>query len=329
MVSHNLEFEAPYGQIEQLSPLVRRVVCDNPGVFTFKGTATFIVGNGAVAVIDPGPAFQPHVDAIVAGLSPGERVEAIVVTHTHPDHSLGARLLAEQTGAPTFGYGPHAYGADPTEDANDEPIDFSDHISAEDQKRFAAEWEAIPAEFKFEGYDVEFDPDERLLDGDDVSGPGWELRALHTPGHCSNHLCLALPAENTLFSGDHVMAWSTTVVSPPDGSMSDYLDSLRRVIAGGFGLLRPTHGGAVENPAEYVNELLDHRLERERQILAELRHGARRIVDIVPDIYRGYDKRLWYPAVGSVHAHLQSLVQQGLVISDPPGAGRSATFALA
>jgi glyoxylase-like metal-dependent hydrolase (beta-lactamase superfamily II) len=324
VVTHNLDFHAPYATVEQISPMVRRVLCENPGAFTFKGTATFIVGSGAVAVIDPGPAYEPHLDAILAALRPSEKVEAILVTHTHPDHSLGAQTLSQRTGAPTFGFGPHARHEEPDE----EPIDFSDHISPEEQQRFVAEWEALPEELKFEGYDLDFDPQVRLTDGEAVSGPGWRLDAVHTPGHCSNHLCYGLAEEHTLFSGDHVMGWATTVITPPDGSMSEYLDSLSKVAGGNYRLMRPTHGGHIDDASTYVQDLLDHRLARENQLLAALANGPQRIVDLVPQIYAGYDKRLWYPAVGSVFAHLKGLVDTGRVRSDTNPPSRSSRFEL-
>ncbi len=175
-----------YGVIERLSPLIRRVVAHNPGPFTFHGTATYIVGNGAVAVIDPGPALAPHVEAILSGLG-GETVSHQMITHTHRDHSPAARLLGRATGAATHGFGPHGAGRG----------------------------EGVVEE----GGDHDFIPDVYLRDGDTVEGDGWSLTALHTPGHTSNHLCFALAQESVLFSGDHVMGWSTTVIAPPDGHM--------------------------------------------------------------------------------------------------------------
>ena len=178
---HNYDFDAPYATVEQLSPLVRRVVCNNPGPFTYKGTSTFIVGHGRVAVIDPGPAYGPHIDALMAAIGPEESIAAIMITHTHPDHSLGAEDLHQRTEAPRFGFGPHAGGSVP-EEPEDEPVDFSAYISDDEQKAFAAEWEALPPEVKFEGYDLDFTPDHSLSDGETIDAAGSaHARALFQP----------------------------------------------------------------------------------------------------------------------------------------------------
>ena len=322
---HNYDFDAPYATVEQLSPLVRRVVCNNPGPFTYKGTSTFIVGHGRVAVIDPGPVYGPHIDALMAAIGPEESIAAIMITHTHPDHSLGAEDLHQRTGAPRFGFGPHAGGSVP-EEPEDEPVDFSAYISDDEQKAFAAEWEALPPEVKFEGYDLDFTPDHSLSDGETIDGDGWSLRAVHTPGHCSNHLCYELAEENTLFSGDHVMGWATTVISPPDGAMAAYMESLHKVANERFQRFRPTHGPAIDAPADYVRELIVHRQARESQILELLADGPKSISDMVPIMYAAYDKRLWYPAVGSVWAHMQGLVDTGRVGTDDSPARRSSLF---
>ena len=297
-----------YGAVMQMTPLIRRVVCRNPTPFTYKGTGTYVVGTGRVAVIDPGPPLSSHVDDVLAALAPGETVTHVLITHTHSDHSSLTARLQELTGARSYGFGPH--GAVRAHDPDDR-VDFSAYFTAEEKSRFDKEWDDLPAELKREGPDLDFRPDERLGDGDAVRGDGWTMTAVHTPGHCSNHLCFHLQEENCLFSGDHVMGWATSVVSPPDGSMQDYLASLRKLLPRRAERFWPTHGPAITEPDRYVRAFIAHREEREQQIVAHLHGGARRIADIVPDLYAGYDKRLWYPAANSVHAHLLHLVDTG------------------
>ena len=205
-----------YGAVMRMTPLIRRVVCRNPTPFTYKGTGTYIVGTGRVAVIDPGPPLSSHVDDVLAALGPGETVTHVLITHTHSDHSSLTARLQELTGARSYGFGPH--GAVRAYDPDDR-VDFSAYFTAEEKSRFDKEWDDLPAELKREGPDLDFRPDERLGDGDVVRGGNWTMTAVHTPGHCSNHLCYHLQEENCLFSGDHVMGWATSVVSPPDGSM--------------------------------------------------------------------------------------------------------------
>ncbi len=294
-----------YGDVMRMTPLIRRVVCHNPTPFTYKGTGTYIVGTGRVAVVDPGPPLSSHVDDVLAALGPGETVTHVLITHTHSDHSSLTARLQELTGARSYGFGPH--GAVRAYDPHDR-VDFSAYFTAEEKTRFDKEWDDLPAELKREGPDLDFRPDERLGDGDVVRGDGWTMTAVHTPGHCSNHLCYHLQEENCLFSGDHVMGWATSVVSPPDGSMQDYLASLRKLLPRQAERYWPTHGPAITKPDRYVRACIAHREEREQQIISHLRGGARRIADIVPDMYAGYDKRLWYPAANSVHAHLLHLV---------------------
>lgn len=294
-----------YGAVMPMTPLIRRVICRNPTPFTYKGTGTYIVGTGRVAVIDPGPPLASHVDDVLAALRPDETVTHVLITHTHSDHSSLTARLQELTGARSYGFGPH--GAVRAYDSHDR-VDFSAYFTAEEKTRFDKEWDDLPVELKREGPDLDFQPDERLGDGAVVRGDGWTLTAVHTPGHCSNHLCYHLQEENCLFSGDHVMGWATSVVSPPDGSMQDYLASLRKLLPRRAERYWPTHGPAITEPERYVRACIAHREEREQQIIAHLRGGARRIADIVPDLYAGYDKRLWYPAANSVHAHLLHLV---------------------
>lgn len=289
MIPFVRQIDFDYGRPDQVSPLIRRVVARNPGPFTFTGTGTYIVGRGEVAVIDPGPDLPEHLAALQDALR-GERVAAILVTHTHLDHSPLAGPLAAATGAPVYGLGPPR--------AADAEIGLD------------------------EGQDLGFRPDAPVADGQTLSGPGWTLQAVTTPGHVSNHVCYALAEENALFSGDHVMGWSTTVVIPPDGDMGDYLASLDKVAAPGFSRLWPTHGPPVEDVGPFLAAYRAHRLEREAQILEQLALGRSRIADMVRIIYADVDERLHPAAAQSVLAHLIHLVRQGRAISHgPPGLG--------
>jgi glyoxylase-like metal-dependent hydrolase (beta-lactamase superfamily II) len=282
MIPFVRDMQFDYGAPDQLSPLIRRVVANNPGPFTYLGTGTYIVGRGEVAVIDPGPDLPEHLDALLRALK-GEGVGAILTTHTHADHSPLARPLAERTGAVIYGR------RDP----------------------------GRPSGFE-EGNQALFRPDVEIADGERVSRPGWTLEALATPGHASNHIAYALPEENALFSGDHVMGWSTTVVSPPDGDMTDYYASLDKVRSRKFATLWPTHGPPVTDVAPFLDAYRDHRLDRERQILDQLAQGRTRIADMVPLMYAAVDKRLYPAAAHSVWAHLIHLVRTGAVQRDGP-----------
>jgi glyoxylase-like metal-dependent hydrolase (beta-lactamase superfamily II) len=273
-----------YGAVAQASPLIRRVIANNPGPFTFRGTGVYIVGAGEVAVIDPGPDDAAHLAALERALA-GERVSHIFVTHRHLDHSPAARPLAAKTGAKIYASG------------------VAPRFSADD---FVAE----------AGDDLGFKPDLVVKDGDVFAGPGWTLEAIHTPGHTSDHLCLALKEENALFSGDHIMGWSTTVVSPPDGDMDAYLASLDKIDARGFATLWPTHGPPVTDVAPFIAAYRTHRLDREAQIVAQLGAGRTRIMEMVPVMYADVDKRLYPAAAHSVLSHLIRLVKIGRVRSD-------------
>lgn len=297
-----------YGTSDQVTPLVRRVICKNPTPFTYKGTGTYLIGHGEVAVVDPGPPLLSHLDDILGALDPGEVVTHAFITHTHSDHSPLTKQLKERTGAISYGYGPH--GA-VREDDPDDRVDFSEYISTEEQDQYRKEYEELPEELKREGADTEFVPDVFLADGDIVHGSTWTIGAIHTPGHCSNHLCFELKEERSLFSGDHVMGWATSVVGPPDGSMKNYMESLRKLLPFNHDRYWPTHGPAIPNPSDYVSSFISHREEREEQIVSFLRKGPQKIADFVPEMYAKYDKRLWYPAAGSVHAHLLHMVETG------------------
>ena len=282
MIPFVREMDFEYGVPHTVSPLVRRVVADNPGPFTFRGTGTYIVGRGEVAVIDAGPASPEHLAALLRAVE-GERVTHVLVTHTHADHSPLSHPLAEATGAVVAGL-PSPGGAGDFEEAEDGA----------------------------------FRPDLILKDGDRISGPGWTLEAITTPGHASNHLCFALEEERLLFSGDHVMGWSTTVVGPPDGNMTDYYASLDKVQARGFSTLVPCHGPLITEIDPFLNAYRAHRLAREDQIEAQLAAGRTRIREMVPTMYAAVDPRLHPAATHSVFAHLIHMVGQGRVVTDGP-----------
>ena len=268
------------GTIERLGPRVRRILAPNPSPFTYTGTQTYLVGEGEVAVIDPGPDLPDHVEALFAALD-GERVAAIICTHTHRDHSPASRPLKAATGAPIVGCAP---------------------LSLDDSGPRADE-----------AFDTGYRPDRVLADGERLAGDGWALEAVATPGHTSNHLCLALAGEGALFTGDHVMGWSTTVVAPPDGDMADYMASLHRLLGRDDRLYYPAHGPAVTEPHAHVRRLIGHRRMRERQILGHLERGEGRIETMVAAIYADIDPRL-FPAAGrSVLAHLLDLERRGRV----------------
>jgi glyoxylase-like metal-dependent hydrolase (beta-lactamase superfamily II) len=313
-ISFNQDFEPAYGQVDELSPLIRRVVAENPNPFTFTGTGVYLVGRGEVAVIDPGPTLATHLDAIEAALEPGERITRILVTHTHTDHTAGVPLLVERTGAPTYGFGPH--GEVPEVDPLDQ-VSFDEHFTAEEKAEFDKVWAETPDELKREGPDQDFDPDVTVADGELIEGDGWTLDVVHTPGHTSNHVCFGLREEKVLFTGDHVMGWATSVISPPDGDLFDYLNSLRKLLDRDDARYWPTHGPAIDNPQQYVQSFLDHRLGRERQIVAAIEGGPATIKSIVPGIYAEVDKRLWRAAANSVYSHLLALERQGQATADP------------
>jgi glyoxylase-like metal-dependent hydrolase (beta-lactamase superfamily II) len=287
MIPYVREIDIEYGRCDSVSPLIRRVTANNPGPFTFMGTGTYIVGHGEVAVIDPGPDSPEHLEAILAAVA-GERVSHILITHHHSDHSPLARACSKATGAKVWG---RAVKTPPVEDA--------------------VKLEA--------GYD-NFVPDVPVEGGEVFAGPGWTLEAIHTPGHTSNHICYALAQENAVFSGDHIMGWSTTVITPPDGDMGDYLRSLERIQARDFATVWPTHGPPIREVRPFIAAYIAHRRDRERQILERLAAGERRIKVMVPTIYAGVDPRLYAPAAHSVLAQMIELVKSGQVACDgPPG----------
>ena len=285
------------GEAEPLSPLVTRVLAPNPGPYTHTGTGTFLIGRTRLAVIDPGPAIPDHGAALLHAIG-GRAVSHILVTHTHLDHSPLSRWLAERTGAPILAFGPHGSG----------------------RRAASALMNGAGGEKLEAGVDTAFVPDVTVADGTIIDGPDWTIHALHTPGHTSNHLCFHLTEEDTLFTGDHVMGWATSVIIPPDGDMRAYLASLERLIALAPTLLRPTHGPAVESPARFMRAIVGHRRMREGQIVAQLQAGVAVIPAMVEAMYRQIDSRLLPAAALSVLAHLIALCEEGRVAADPaPG----------
>jgi len=289
-LQHDRNDDLAPGVLQQVAPGIRRVLCPNPSPFTFRGTNTWIIGQGSVAVIDPGPVVPSHQAAILAALS-GETVSHVVITHTHHDHSPGTPGLVAATGAATVGFGPHM-------------TPKSEEVG--------------------EGGDHHFHPEITLPDGGVLQGEGWRLTAAHTPGHCGNHICLGVEGAGepgTLVSGDHVMSWSTTIVSPPDGAMAAYMDSLERLLTrSGDRVYLPGHGPVLHDPLAYVSGLLEHRREREGAVFEALSAAPKRMEQLVAAVYGGIDERLVRAAARSLLAHLQKLRDDGLAAEEPGGA---------
>lgn len=280
-----LEFE--YGAVAELSPRIRRVIAKNPSPFTLHGTGTYILGRGDVAVIDPGPADSNHIDAILAATA-GERISHVLVTHCHSDHSPGCALLREHTDALTYAFGPHGSGLQ------------DDSVKLE------------------ESADLKFDPDVRVRHGEVIAADGWSVECVYTPGHTSNHMCYALREERTLFTGDHVMAWSTSIISPPDGDMRRYMASLALLLERDDALYWPTHGPAVLDPASHVEAFIAHRREREEQILGCIDRGVHKIPDMVPTMYTELPEFMYGAAARSVLSAVMYLVERNELRSDGP-----------
>lgn len=286
----DLDFKPAHGEAVPVADDVQRITVNNPGPFTFHGTNTYIVGRGSVAVIDPGPENEAHFQALMAALK-GREVTHIAVSHTHRDHSPLARRLKEATGAILVGEGPHR-AARPLHEGETNP--------------FA------------ESSDMGFAPDITLADGERIEGDGWSLIAVATPGHTANHMAFALEGTGMLFSADHVMAWATSIVAPPDGAMADYMVSLDKLLAREDRLYLPGHGGPVTEPASFVRALKAHRKMRERAVLERLRAGDRTIPDMVKVIYASTDPRLHGAAALSVLAHIEDLIEHGRIETDGP-----------
>ena len=276
IIPHSRDLNFEYGVPDILTPMVRRVIANNPSPFTFHGTGTFIIGHGNVAIIDPGPLDREHLDAILKATK-NEIITHIFITHTHSDHSPNTQLLKPLTDAKTYGYGQHG---------KDRGLEIG-----------------------VGNGDYEFLPDICLKDGDIISGDGWSLEAVHTPGHASNHLCYALKEDNILFSGDHVMGWSTTVVSAPDGDMKSYIRSLEKLLERNETRYWPNHGTFIDEPRAYVSKLIAHRRDREKQIAKYLDSGLETVEALVVEMYKGLDPRLHRGACRAVHAHLVHMVE--------------------
>lgn len=289
------DINVKHGAVETLSPLVRRIFAPNPGIFTYTGTGTFLVGQGEVAVIDPGPSIMRHVESILNALDEGERISHILVTHTHKDHSPAALHLSRFTGATVMGFGPHGSGP------------RGEKLTG-----------GLGEEHVEEGADPHFIPDVAIGSGEVIEGPNWTLEALHTPGHTSNHLCFDLKEEKTLFSGDHVMGWSTSIISPPDGDMALYFESLEALKNMDHDLYRPTHGPAIENPKAFVDAILTHRKTREQQVLKAVKAGHATLEGMVPVVYADVDPSLYPAAERSLLAHLIHLADRGEITASGP-----------
>ena len=282
-IPFNRNFDVPYGVIETIEPGIRRITANNPGPFTFRGTGTYILGHGNVAVIDPGPDLSEHVDALIEGLGP-ERVSHILITHTHNDHSPAAKELKAKTAATTYGFGPHGSGK-------------------------------IKKEVQVEaGGDMDFIPDEVVKDGSVIEGDDWEVSCLHTPGHTSNHICFSWDSRKILFPGDQVMGWSTSIVSPPDGDMGDYMRSLEKMLLRDDELYYPAHGPEIKEPHKMVKYFVAHRKEREEKILTCLQSGKKTVEEMVPEVYADVSKELYVAAARSLFATVIYLVEQEKII---------------
>lgn len=276
------------GQVTPVEPLIRRIVAPNPSAFTYTGTCTYIVGSGSVAIIDPGPNDPAHLAALLAATA-GERITHIVATHTHIDHTAGIAALQAATGAQIVGCAPHFASRAP---------------NALERAEAAA--------------DLAYAPDLVLADGDTIACDNWTLMAIATPGHTANHLAFELRETGAVFSGDHVMAWSTTLVAPPDGSMASYMSALEKLRERDDRIYWPGHGGPVREPRRFVRALLHHRRQREAAILARIEAGDVHIETIVQKLYTGLPPALWGGAALSVFAHIENLLADGKITTDEP-----------
>ena len=274
------ELDFTYGEPDQLEPGLRRVICPNSGSFTLYGTGTYILGRGEVAVVDPGPADEGHIQALLAATA-GERISHILVTHTHIDHSPGCQLLQRYCDAETWAMGPHGLGR------------LSPDAS---------------------GGDFDFVPDQTIADGQVIGAGDWQVECLYTPGHSINHMSFALP-DDILLCGDLVMGWSTTIVSPPDGNMKDYMQSLERLLERNDRILYPAHGGPITTPNRYIQSLFDHRMQRIDQVRNCIANGTPRVRDMVPLIYTELDPARYGAAAYSVLGSIEYLMAADAVVS--------------
>lgn len=348
----NTDHEVPYGEAQQVSPLVRRVTANNPGKFTFRGTGTYIVGHGKVAIIDPGPDDDAHIQALLHAVR-GEEVTHILITHTHIDHSPATRIVKEATGATVYAFGPHpaepeaasssTYPSDSSKSSEQNPLSLSDRSEAigrssslNDRDQESTEQERPGEDNSEKSGDLEFAPDEAILHGDvidvgdhgssSISDPAanWTFECLHTPGHISNHICFALREEEALFTGDHIMGWSSTVIPPPHGSLAEYLASLELLLPRSDKTYWPTHGPPISlnapslSPQTFAAALLQHRNDRTNQILACLAEGPKTTDQLVAIMYTDKPKELHKPAAQSVKAHLIHLKETAKVREEIP-----------
>ena len=288
----NFSFE--YGVSEQITPLVKRVIAKNPGPFTYTGTGTFIVGTKELAVIDPGPIDNNHLNAIIKACGKN-KISHIIITHTHNDHSPLSKSLKEKTGAPIYSF-------------------LNEKMDTKTDNQFE------------EGYDNSFKPDVVIKDGDLIKGYDWTLEAIHTPGHTSNHMCYSLAEESILFSGDHVMGWSTTVIVPPDGDMDEYLKSLEKLLDRNHQMYLPTHGTQIDDPHHLVNKYIEHRNNREDQIMKVIKSGSSKINEMVKIIYSDVDPGLHPAASMSTLAHLNRMVKNKII--KVKGAGLKGNYSI-
>ncbi len=327
-IPFNPEHDFEYAQLETVSPLIRRITARNPSGFTFHGTGTYVIGKGRVAVIDPGPMIEEHIEALKTQLK-DETVTHLLITHTHIDHSPAAAPLKAYWQAPTLGYGPHGSGRSSGRSSGKSSGGNSDKNSRKSTGKSAGRSVAGNLETGLsieEGGDLDFMPDIVVRHGDLIHGDGWTLECVHTPGHTSNHLCFALQEEQALFTGDHVMGWSTSVISPPDGDMTSYMESLELLLERNEDTYWPTHGSCIKDVKNYVRAFIEHRLARERQILACLDQGISRISDMVPVIYKDTDQRLYAAAARSVLAAILRLIDIGKVAVKTGSPGLDADF---
>ena len=357
----NTDHEVPYGEAQQVSPLVRRITANNPGKFTFRGTGTYIVGHGKVAIIDPGPDDKAHIQALLQAVR-DEEVTHILITHTHIDHSPATRAVREATGATVYAFGPHpadpeeaASSANPSDDNKssrqslESRGDQSEAIgksaigkpgSRNDSDQKSTQQEQPDEDNSEKSGDLEFSPDETILHGDVINvgdhtsrstsdSANWTFECLHTPGHISNHICFALREEQALFTGDHIMGWSSTVIPPPHGSLADYLTSLELLLPRSDQTYWPTHGPPISlNPQTFAAALLQHRHDRTNQILACLAEGPKTIDQLVAAIYADKPKELHKPAAQSVKAHLIHLTQTAQVREQIPAQEAAPLYSL-
>ncbi|MGK0260181.1 MAG: glyoxylase-like metal-dependent hydrolase (beta-lactamase superfamily II) [Candidatus Azotimanducaceae bacterium] len=283
-IPYRRKMDFSYGHSDQVANGIRRVIANNPSPFTLYGTGTYILGTGEVAVIDPGPADEAHIAAILEATQ-DEKITHILVTHTHMDHSPGCRLLKQHCDAKTYAYGPHGAGK------------LEEGVTVE------------------EGGDMEFMPDVLVTDGEVISAPSWSVECVYTPGHTSNHMCFQLQQGKALFTGDHVMGWSTSIISPPDGDMASYMKSLDKLLERDDEVYWPTHGPAIVEPHAHVQSFVEHRHDRERQILACIDEGISNIKEMVPGMYKDTPEFMYPAAARSVLAAMEYLVHQGVLKS--------------